>query len=284
MISKYIRILRPEQWYKNFLVFMAIIYSFNLFDFNKFIATFLGFAALSVLSSANYLFNDIIDKKSDSKNPLKKSRPIASGHISVNAAYILLLILLAMGLSISFILNYKFFLTMAVFVASSGAYTLFLKKEIFVDIFVIALNFVIRAVSGALIINVYVSPWLILCPFLLSLFISVGKRRAEISTCGKNASMYRNTLSYYTEELTNSMMVITTTALVISYTFYTLSVDNKLLFTLPFVLYGIFRYFYFIYTKPIIAANPELVFKDARFMLSLAFWLVTTFSILYFNF
>lgn len=284
MLSKYIRILRPEQWYKNFLVFLAIIYSFNLFDFNKFIATFFGFVALSSLSSANYLFNDIIDKKSDSKNPLKKSRPIASGRISIHVGYVLLLILLAMGLIISLILDYKFFLTMAAFIIISSAYTLFLKKEIFVDILVIAVNFVIRAVSGALIINVHVSPWLILCPFFLSLFISIGKRRAEISTLGKNAPIYRNTLSYYTEEITNSLMIITTTALVISYTFYTLSVDNRLLFTLPFVLYGIFRYFYFIYTKPIIAANPELVFRDARFMLSLVFWLVITFSILYFNF
>ena len=284
MINRYIKVLRPEQWYKNLLVFLAILYSFNLFNLHKFIVTFLGFVALSILSSANYVFNDIIDKENDSKNPLKKSRPIASGKISSNGAYLLFVVLLVIGFSFSFILYSKFFLLMLTFVAVSTIYTLFLKKEIFADILVIAVNFVIRAVSGALIINVYISPWLILCPFLLSLFISLGKRRAEISTFGKNAALHRATLSYYTKSLTNSLMTITTTTLVISYTFYTLSVDNKLLFTLPVVLYGIFRYFYFIYAKPSIAASPELVFKDARFMLSLILWFALTLAILYFNF
>lgn len=283
-LDKYAKTLRPWQWYKNMLVFLAIIYSFTIFDFNKLALSFFGFVALSILSSANYIFNDIVDKTSDSKNILKKSSPIASGKITINTAFLLILILLAAGFFMSFILSQKFFLLMILFFANSSAYTLFLKKKVLADILAIAANFVIRAVSGALIIDVYVSPWLVLCPFFLSLFISTGKRRAEISTLGKNAATCRNTLSQYTEKIMNSLMIVTTTILIIAYTIYTLTVDIKLLFTLPVVIYGIFRYFYFVYKKPLIAANPEQAFKDKRFMLSLILWFVITLAVLYTNF
>lgn len=282
-LKSYVKALRPEQWYKNLLVFLAIIYSSGLFDTGKFVLTLVGFASLSLLSSANYVFNDLMDRNSDSRNPLKKSRPIASGKISPETSFILFAVLLATGFIVSFLLNRGFFLLMAIFVAISAAYNVFLKKEIFLDILVIAVNFVIRAVSGALIIKVYISPWLILCPFFLSIFISTGKRKAEISILGKSAADHRSTLLHYTEKITDPLMTIATTTLVISYTLYALTVDAKLLLTLPMVLYGILRYLYFIYTKPLIAANPELVFRDGRLMLSLVLWLVLTFFVIYSN-
>lgn len=282
-ISNYIKTLRPEQWYKNLLVFLAIIYSFSLLDFKKLNMAFLGFIVLSVLSSANYIFNDIIDKKNDVKNNLKSDRTIASGKVSIKNAFAIFFGLLAAGWLASFGLGYNFFLLMVSFVAISTAYTLYLKKEMFVDILAIAINFAIRAVSGAVLIGVYVSPWLILCPSFLSLFISVGKRRAETSILGKNALKYRSTLSYYTEDLTNSLMIITTTILIVSYTFYTLSMGNKLILTLPVVLYGIFRYFKFVYQNPLTASKPELVFKDARLMLALILWAFMTIALLYLN-
>jgi len=279
----YIKALRPEQWYKNILVFLALIYSSNLFDPNKFLMALLGFAVLSILSSANYALNDMFDKSSDSKNPLKRHRPIASGKISLREASMMIFVLLATGFLLSSIVNLQFFLLMALFVAVSGAYTFFLKKQILSDILVIAVNFVIRAVSGALIIDVYVSPWLVLCPFFLSLFISIGKRKAELSILGKDAAKHRATLSYYKEEVANSLMMITTAILVIAYTFYTLTVDAKLLITLPVVIYGIFRYYHFISQKPMIAANPELALTDKKFTLALIMWLILTFVVLYVN-
>ena len=140
----------------------------------------------------------------------------------------------------------------------------------------------IRAAAGAVIISVYISPWLILCPFFLSLFLSVGKRRAELANLGKKAAMHRKTLSYYTEEMTTALMIITTSILIVAYTFYTLTVYNKLILTLPFVLYAIFRYFQFIHSNSKIARNPELALADRKFIIALMLWVAVTFAVLYY--
>lgn len=281
-IKNYIDILRPNQWYKNLLVFIAVVYSFNLFSIDKAVLSFYGFISLCILSSANYIFNDILDKKNDINNPAKSSRPIASGKISVGASLIIFIFLSLSGLLTAYSLNKNFFFLGLLFLLLTSIYSIFLKKEIFVDILLIAVNFVIRAVSGALIINVYISPWLVLCPFFLSLFLSVGKRRAEASYLGKYASKHRNTLTYYTENITNSLIAITTAIIIITYSFYTISAEPKLLLTLPLVLYAIFRYFYFIYTDSPIARNPELAFKDSRLIASLVLWALITLIALYY--
>ena len=278
----YFRIMRSEQWYKNLLVFLAIFFSFNLFDYGKLTLSFLGFIVLIIMSSANYILNDIADRKNDLQDISKKSRLIASGKVTVKSAVIFSIVLFVAGLTTAYLINTKFFLLMLVFIAVSSTYSFYLKKEIFADILLIAVNFAIRAVAGAVLINVYVSPWLILCPSFLSLFLSVGKRRVELTNLGKKAHMHRNTLSYYTNDMTFSLMIITTTILIVAYTFYTLTVDNKLIFTLPVVLYAIFRYFQFVYTNSKIARNPELVLTDKRFVAALIVWLVMTFVILYY--
>lgn len=281
-VFDWVKMMRPEQWYKNLLVFLAVFFSFNLFNFNKLMLSFFGFIILIVLSSANYILNDIADRRNDLQDVSKKSRSIASRKISVQNAVIFSVILFSAGLYLSYLISLKFFLLMLFFVIISTAYSFYLKKEIFADILVIAVNFAIRAVAGAVIISVYISPWLILCPFFLSLFLSVGKRRVELANLGKKAVMHRNTLSYYTEEITTALMIITTTILIVAYAFYTLTVDNQLMFTIPIVLYALFRYFQFVYTNSKIARNPELVLTDKRFVAALVLWIAVTFAVLYY--
>ena len=280
-VIDYVKMMRPEQWYKNLLVFLAVFFSFNLFNFNKLMLSFFGFIILIMLSSANYILNDVADRRNDLQDISKKSRMIASRKISVQNAVIFSVILFSAGLFLSYLINLKFFLLMLLFAIISTAYSFYLKKEIFADILLIAVNFAIRAAAGAVIIGVYISPWLILCPFFLSLFLSVGKRRVELANLGKKAAMHRNTLSYYTQEITTALMIITTTILIIAYTFYTLTVDNKLMFTIPIVLYALFRYFQFVYANSKIARNPELALIDKRFVAALILWTAITFAVLY---
>ncbi len=280
-VKSYIEILRPEQWYKNLIVFAALFFSFNLFDISKLILTFIGFIIMCLLSSANYIFNDITDKRRDFHNYIKKQRPVASGKVSIKYAIILMSILAIMGLLGAYLLNRQFFVLSVLFIILTSFYSLFFKNIVFIDILLIAINFVIRAVAGAFIINVFISPWLVLTPFFLSLFLSIGKRRAELSSLGKSAVRHRNTLMFYPEDLTNSLLTITTTLVVITYALYTVSVDNKLLLTLPFVMYAIFRYFSLIYSNSAIAIRPELVFKDLKFMIALIMWTATAFIVLY---
>src|SRR3989344_400629 len=281
-VFDWVKVMRPEQWYKNLLVFLAVFFSFNLFNFNKLALSFFGFIILIILSSANYAVNDITDRKNDLQDVSKKSRLIASRKVPVRNAAIFSIILFSAGLYLSYLISLKFFLLMLLFVVLSTAYSFYLKKEIFADILLISVNFAIRAAAGAVIINVYISPWLILCPFFLSLFLSVGKRRVELADLGKRAVMHRNTLLYYTEEMTAALMIITTAVLIVAYTFYTLTVDYELILTLPVVLYAIFRYFQFIYTNSKIARNPELVLTDKRFAAALILWIVITFAVLYY--
>ena len=229
-VFDWVKVMRPEQWYKNLLVFLAVFFSFNLFNFNKLALSFFGFIILIILSSANYAVNDITDRKNDLQDVSKKSRLIASRKVPVRNAAIFSIILFSAGLYLSYLISLKFFLLMLLFVVLSTAYSFYLKKEIFADILLISVNFAIRAAAGAVIINVYISPWLILCPFFLSLFLSVGKRRVELADLGKKAAMHRNTLAQYTQEMTTALMIITTTILIIAYTFYTLTVDLWIFF------------------------------------------------------
>jgi|SRR3989338_2107834 len=281
-LINYLKIMRPEQWYKNLLVFLAIFFSFNLFDFHKLILSFFGFGILAIFSSANYIVNDVADRKNDLQDTAKKYRLIAAGKVKTKNALMLSVFLFTTGFVSSYFINIRFFLLMLFFAALSALYSFYLKKEIFADILSIAVNFAIRAAAGAIIINVYISPWLILCPFLLSLFLSVGKRRVELANLGKKAVMHRNTLSYYTEDITAALMIITTAILIAAYTFYTLTVDDKLVVTLPIVLYAIFRYFQFIYTNSKIARNPELALTDRKFVITLILWILTAFAVLYY--
>jgi len=275
-------LFRIKQYYKNLLIFLPIIFSGNLFHTDLLLLTIVGFVALCLLSSSNYILNDIIDIKRDRLHPEKRLRPLASRAIPVWQGVLFFVLFLIASLMIAATLPREFVYTVLFLFLFTLLYTIWLKHEVFLDILAIAINFVARAAAGAFIIDVHISPWLVLGVFFLSIFLSVGKRYSDAMFLKKDAVMHRKTLQYYTKELTNAMMIIATVLLVMSYALYSfLSEHENLLFTLPFALYVIFRYFSLIYAGSPIARHPEKVFGDIRMMLGMAAWGIVTLLILY---
>lgn len=280
-----IRLLRPLQWYKNLVIFLPLIFSSLLFDSHYFSLTVLGFIALCLISSANYIINDIIDAKKDALHPEKRTRPVASGKVSKPIAALLAMVLAAISLIIAISQGIEFFLVVLFIFALTQAYTFFLKNEPYIDILCISVNFVARAVSGAYIIGREISPWLILCPFFIALFLALGKRYSEAKFLAEDAAKHRAALAGYNTDLTNAWIIISTTAVIISYSLYAFLSNHHtlLLITLPFAIYVIMRYLSLIYSGSKVARNTELMYRDRRLMAGIVLWAVLTFLLLYSN-
>ena len=282
-----IKICRPQQWYKNLIIFIPIIFAQQFFNTTLLQRTILGFLSLILMSSVNYIINDVIDIKKDKLHPEKKDRPLASGQISKKQALFLggflyiALIVLASFLSFYFLL-----IALFIFVLTF-LYSLFLKNELFIDILTLAINFVLRTVSGAFVATagnkpiVWISPWLILCPFFLSLFLSIGKRESELILLGENAKDHKTVLGQYTTKLTGSLMTITTTLLIMSYSLYSFLSRSPLLWTLPIALYIIFRYLQLVYSGSKISRCPEQTYKDIKLCLAVLLLVLIILFILY---
>jgi 4-hydroxybenzoate polyprenyltransferase len=281
-IKDYINLMRVRQWYKNLIVFLALIFSENLFNGELFWITILAFISLSLVSSAGYVINDIGDRKKDQLHPEKRYRPIAAGRIKAPAGIILVILLLLIGLLIAYSITPWFFVIVASLFIVTQIYTFYLKNILFADILTISTLFAIRAISGGLAIDVRISPWLILCPFFLAMFLGVGKRKADIHLMKKEASKTRKVLEHYTETLTNQLMTFSTVLLIVSYSLYSfLSEHPNLIYTLPFALYTILQFFHLINRGSTIARNPEEIFKDKSLMIGLILWIVITGILIY---
>jgi 4-hydroxybenzoate polyprenyltransferase len=282
MLKHIVKLLRPKQWYKNFIVFLPLIFSGNLFNTTAALQALTAFASFCALSSATYVINDYADRKRDKLHPEKKNRPIASGAISAPLAIILAGIALLIGAILAMKLPITFGYTAAAYFILSQIYTFWLKHETFADILTIATNFVLRAVAGAYAISVAVSPWLVLGVFFLAIYLVLGKRRADLAFLS-NAKAHRPSLAGYTTTLTNTFSIIATTLLVISYTLYVFfGTYNLLYITLPLALYALFRYETIITSGNKISRHPEYVVTDKRMMITIAIWGIITFAILYF--
>ena len=280
MIGDIINLMRTRQWYKNLVVFLPLVFLVRFFEGGALIKVVLAFAALCLVSSANYALNDVVDFKKDKLNSEKKNRPVASGRMSRGFGLLIGFILLFGGLLIS--LNIGAFLPVAGLFLLGQLYNFWLKNEAFVDVLIISVNFVIRAVTGGVVLGAQISPWLVLCTFFLALFLSVGKREAEIKFLGRGGSeLHRMVSRFYTREVTNSFMIISTTSLIVSYSLYSFLSNFNLLLTLPFSLYVIFRYVYLVYSGSEIARHPELVVKDLRLVVGILLWVGVTFLLVY---
>jgi 4-hydroxybenzoate polyprenyltransferase len=276
-----VRLIRPNQWYKNALVFLALIFALRLNDLNAVTTEVLAFFSLCALSSATYIMNDIVDYRVDRWHPEKRSRPLASGRISFLAALGVVVLLAIMGFGLSLLLPLQFLYAALGMFALSQLYTIWLKREPFADILAVAVNFVLRAVAGAFAIDVRVSPWLIAGVFFLALFLLVGKRKADAHFLGAAATWHRNTLSAYPPEVTNRLMAVTTSSLILSYASYVFFGEHHgLAITLPVALYAIFRYQQLIENSPI-GRHPEKVFFDRRMLVAMGLWSVLTLFALY---
>jgi 4-hydroxybenzoate polyprenyltransferase len=280
-IIEYLKLLRIKQWYKNLVIFLPLFFVGQLLSIGSVENILIGFIALCLVSSANYIINDITDKKSDRAHPEKKTRPIASGAIPVIPAGILALILLAISILIALPFGLFFVSSIMALFLFTLAYSFFLKNEPILDIVMIAINFVIRAVSGVFIINVLISPWLIICPFFIAIFLAVGKRDADLKFLDKEALNHKKVLKFYNQTTTNGLMIIATTCLLMAYSLYAFSKSYLLLLTLPFAVYALFRYYSLVNEGAYIARHPENVYQDWRLTLALSLWTVLLFVIFY---
>lgn len=298
-------ILRPKQWIKNLLLFTALIFSLNEhWDFSdvNYVLHLLGiiissFFIFCLLSSATYIINDIIDIDIDRHHPDKKSRPLASGKLNLKLIRVMAVLLSLITLSSSYFIGIvtgsgvTFGVIATLYLVFSVGYSLFFKNIVILDIFTIATGFVLRVIAGAVILNFPISPWLYICAMLLALFLALIKRRNEkllLSDDADNSMNYRKTLSEYSVHLIDEMLVLIATAAFICYCLYTISAENlpknhTMMLTIPFVLYGLFRYFYLIHIRNVRWSTEEMLFKDKPLIITVVFWILTASLVLLFS-
>ena len=273
--------MRPKQWYKNLVIFIGIIFSINLLNLNLWIDVIAAFTIFCILSGCIYILNDILDLEKDNNHPKKKNRPLASGRLKVSPALTCAIILICIALTGAYLLNLQFFMVSVAFFILMLVYSFFLKEIIIVDIMVISIGFVLRAMAGALAIGVYVSPWLIICAFLLALFLALGKRRHELVLLKENASNHRKILGEYSTDMLDQMINITTSALIMSYSLYTFFSGNiYIMITIPFAFYGLFRYIFLVHARNM-GGEPEMIFKDKGMVISIVLWVTVVVCVLY---
>jgi 4-hydroxybenzoate polyprenyltransferase len=293
----YLRILlkamRPKQWTKNGIVFMAFVFSVNqawLWDepdtwdhlLGRAMLTFLAFC---LVAGADYLVNDVRDRESDRLHPTKSRRPIAAGLLAPNAAVAWAVVAFATGTLIAFWIDWRTGAVVVSYVGLMLAYSFFLKYEVILDVMVIAAGFVLRAMAGAYAIDVPISPWLYVVTALGALFLAITKRRAEVGLLQEEATSHRSTLEGYTPALLDQMTAMVTASTVIAYALYTFTApglpeNHTMMLTIPFVAYGIFRYLYLSLTRNEGGSPEELLLRDLPLIVTVAGWVVTSMAIL----
>jgi 4-hydroxybenzoate polyprenyltransferase len=280
--------LRPHQWTKNLVVLAALVLSKHLFDGDAALRAGLAFAIFCALSGAGYLLNDLTDLEQDRLHPRKRLRPLASGTLSVPAARRATVVLFVLGLGGAALLGPAFALAAFAYVGLNIAYSLGLKHAVILDVLAISIGFVLRAVAGALAIDVVFSDWLLVCTILLALFLSLAKRRHELVTLDATASEHRRILAEYSPYLLDQMISVVTASCVTAYAFYTMAPDtlekyrtDRLALTIPFVLYGIFRYLYLVHRRDEGGSPTDVLITDRPLLVAVALWAVTVAVIVY---
>ncbi len=280
--------MRPRQWSKNLFVFAGLIFSKSLSDLRLVIVSVLAFLLFCVLSSAVYLFNDVIDYREDSVHPSKCRRPIASGQMGRTRACFFAAVFAAVALVLSFLLSQHFGITAALYLGLMVLYSLFLKRLIIVDVLCISAGFVLRAAAGALAIDVQISSWLLICTGLLALFLGLSKRRHELLVLEDAAPGHRIALLGYNHLVLDQMISVVTASTVMAYALYTVSAETVVKFgtrllglTIPFVLYGIFRYLYLVHIKGEGGSPERSLLNDKPLLVDILLWIVASGLILY---
>lgn len=277
-----IRSMRPIQWVKNTVVFAGVIFARHFDRPADLLMAAAAFAIFCALASGVYLLNDIRDRAADSAHPQKRNRPIAAGRVSVLLAAGTSLVLLTGGLAAASLITIPFLITCALYVALNVAYSVVLKRVPLIDVMSVALGFVLRAVGGAEAVSVAISPWLVVCTLLLALFLGFGKRRWEVEALGGEAIRHRSALAGYSAHLLDQLIAVTTASAVVAYAVYTLSPDtqekfgtSQLIWTLPFVIYGVFRYLYLIHGQHEGGNPTRALLTDVPILVNVALWMGT---------
>ena len=280
--------LRPAQWTKNLIVFAALIFGERLLDGDAFVRACLAFLAFCGLSGVVYLVNDVIDREADRRHPLKRQRPVAAGDLPVSTALFAAAVLAFAALACATWLGSAFLSHAIAYLSLQAAYSLGLKRQVILDVLAIALGFVLRASAGGAAIGVHVSQWLLLCTILLALFLALAKRRHEITLLGDAALSHRAILGEYTPYLVDQMMAVVTASTLMGYAFYAVSPETAERFgtpwlglTIPFPLYGIFRYLYLVHRRSQGGSPTELLLADRPLLLCVALWALAVVGIIY---
>ena len=283
-----LRTMRPKQWIKNLLLYVGVVFDRHLLEWRPLLYATLGFIIFCLISSAVYFLNDLVDIEKDRQHPKKRNRPLASGKLKKEYAIVTMVLLVLLSVPSAFVLRPSFGGIVLLYFLIQVAYSFYLKNVVIIDVFTLASGFVLRAVAGALVIQVDVSPWLLVCTMLGALFIGLAKRRHELVLLAEGAAEHRQILQEYSSELVQEMISVVTSAVVVSYSLYTITYEklpkNHLMaLTIPFVIYGIFRYLYLIYRKDEGGSPEELLLRDIPLLACVVLWGLTSAVILYFG-
>jgi 4-hydroxybenzoate polyprenyltransferase len=288
MLGRVLRSMRIYQWTKNLVLFAGLIFTLKFLEPAYLLDTAVGFLFFSLAVSGIYLLNDILDVERDRLHPEKRTRPIASGALSLRAAGTAAILLLAVGLGGAFALGLRFGAVAAMYAVLTLAYSLALRRVVLLDVLAIAMGFVLRAVAGVeLIVDrsppgvppAEISPWLLVCALFLALFLAIGKRRHELALLEGEAARHRSALGAYTSTLLDQLVAVVTSATVLSYSIYTIAPETiakfpgrPLHFTIPFVVYGIFRYLYLMYAEAKGGNPSEHLLRDRATLVNVVLW------------
>ncbi len=291
--------MRPHQWYKNFLVYLAVVFAEvpdtwpwpvmpAVFVWTNYIPLTLGFLTFCAISSSGYIMNDVIDLEEDAAHPEKKNRPLPSGAVSKRAAVTLSAILMAAGLATALILNPVFFLIVLVYIVNSQAYNFYLRNWAVVDVVTIAVGFILRAVSGAFLIHVPFTSWLVIGVFFVALVLGFGKRKNELQLLGENAPAHKHVFQQYSEDMLDQGITMSATWVVLFYALYTYenfraTMDTQpVMWTIPIVAGIVIRYVYLVQSGSPVGRKPHLAIKDKGMLGGLILFLVVLLWTLFF--
>jgi len=281
-----INLARPRQWVKNVIVFGPLVFAHSLFEGNLLGHSIATFASFCLVSSAIYAFNDVLDVENDKQHPTKRFRPLPSGQINVPLALMWGALLGVIGLSLAMSVDVASGLMALAYVALMVAYSTKLKHLVILDVFAISGGFILRAVAGALAIHVIISPWLYVCTMLLTLFLGFGKRYNELAILDDSAALHRRNLEDYSPAMLEQMTSILIASTIMAYSLYTFSADSlpadhSMMLTIPFTLYGIFRYYYLVHKKSLGGAPEQVLLHDRPLLITVVLWGAVSIGVLY---
>ncbi len=289
MFVPLLKTMRPKQWTKNAFVFTALIFDRKLFYPEPLLKTVVAFVLFCMAASAVYIVNDLADMEQDRRHPTKRFRPLASGELSPRVAMVTAAALVALAVPLAFAVNLYLGVIVLGYLALQFAYSHLLKHLVIIDVMTVAAGFVLRVAAGVVVVQVErFSPWLYICTVLLALFIAINRRRHELTLLAENAGDHRRILDEYNIAFLDEMNSMVTASTVIAYSLYTFSAPNlpanhTMMLTIPFVIYGLFRYLYLVHVKGEGGAPDELVLKDKPLFATLALWALAVVVILYFQ-
>ena len=288
--------MRPRQWVKNLFIFAPIIFSLHFSNFSELIQVVIAFMLFCIITGCIYIINDSLDIRSDKQHPKKKHRPIASGKLDIRTSIIIAVLLLSVSLSLTFLINLYFLIIALFYVILNIFYSFYLKKIVILDVLIIAVGFVLRVmIGGVVLMSVELSPWILIITFVLTTFLGLMKRRQELVRVEKLKKENiiietRETLKNYNLLLLDQLISITTATTLISYIIYVIDRDiqdkfhtDKLFFTVPFVVFGIFRYLYLAFVMDKGESPEEVLFSDLPFLINIVLWISSFVCIIYYK-